>query len=238
MSCSSSTKRSPSGSDDEPWEQRRHLHPGEPLVAARRVAHGDGQVEREVRDVGERVGGVDRERGEHREDRLGEERRRGARARRRPARPSRRTGSRRPRARARPRCANTAAARPTSSSTRSRMARSCSTRSSPSGVVLRRPAASCSMRPETRTSKNSSRFWLKMARNLARSSSGQVRVLGQGEHAVVEVEPRELAVEEPIGRILQRRSRLRECDVQPGHRTMVLPVRDLPTGPIGVRSEG
>ncbi len=45
-----------------------HLHPGEPLGAALRVAHGDREVEREPRDVGERVRRVDRERGEHRED--------------------------------------------------------------------------------------------------------------------------------------------------------------------------
>ena len=37
---------------------------------------------------------------------------------------------------------------------------------------------------------------LKMARNFARSSSGTVGVLGEGEHPGVEVEPRELAVEE------------------------------------------
>ena len=61
------------GERDEAGEQRRHLDPREALVAARRVAHGDREVERQVRDVGERVRGVDRERGEHREDRLGEE---------------------------------------------------------------------------------------------------------------------------------------------------------------------
>ena len=66
----------------------------------------------------------------------------------------------------------------------------------------------------------------------------QVRVLGQGEHAVVEVEPRELAVQEPVGRIRQWRLTLRECDVRPGHRTMVLPVRGLPTGPIQAGARG
>ena len=39
-----------------------------------------------------------------------------------------------------------------------------------------------------------------MARNFARSSSGSSRVLGEGEHPGVEVEPRQLAVEEPLGR--------------------------------------
>ena len=60
------------GQRDEAGEQRRHLHPCEPLVTARRVAHGDREVERQVRDVREGVRGVDRERGEHREDRVDE----------------------------------------------------------------------------------------------------------------------------------------------------------------------
>ena len=39
-------------------------------------------------------------------------------------------------------------------------------------TLVRTPAASCSCRPDTRTWKNSSRFELKIARNLARSSRG------------------------------------------------------------------
>ena len=63
----------------------------------------------------------------------------------------------------------------------------------------RRPrAAPC--RPETRTWKNSSRFELKIARNFARSSSGSAGVLREREHARVEVEPRQLAVE--VARVL------------------------------------
>ena len=50
----------------------RHLDPGEVLGAALRVAHGDGQVERQAGDVGERVRRVDRQRREDREDLLGE----------------------------------------------------------------------------------------------------------------------------------------------------------------------
>ena len=38
-----------------------------------------------------------------------------------------------------------------------------------------------------------------MARNLARSSSGTLCVLGQLEHPLVEREPGQLAVEEPVG---------------------------------------
>ena len=56
------------GHGHEPGEQRRHLHPGEALFAAGAVAHRHCEVERQVRDVRERVRGVDRERREHRED--------------------------------------------------------------------------------------------------------------------------------------------------------------------------
>ena len=62
--------------------------------------------------------------------------------------------------------------------------------------------------PATRTWKNSSRFWLKMARNLARSSSGHPLVLGEGEHAGVEVEPGQLAVAVPGRRRVAVRRRV------------------------------
>ena len=48
----------------------------------------------------------------------------------------------------------------------------------------------------TRTMKNSSRFELKMARNFTRSSSGTRRVLRLLEHAAVELEPGQLAIDE------------------------------------------
>jgi hypothetical protein len=58
---------------DEARHVVRHLDPGEQLgAAAGRVAQGDGQIQRTARDVGERVRGVDRERGQHREDLLAE----------------------------------------------------------------------------------------------------------------------------------------------------------------------
>ena len=81
-----------------------------------------------------------------------------------------------------------------------------------------------------------------MARNLARSSSGQLAVLGQGEHPGVEVEPRQLAVEEPLGRIARaadaRAARLR-CS-SPGHRPMLLRrLRSRPdTGPNAPKATG
>ena len=67
---------------------------------------------------------------------------------------------------------NAVACRVTSSSTRERIARSCSTWSRPSGDADRTPTATCSFSPATRTWKNSSTLPLKIARNLARSSSG------------------------------------------------------------------
>ena len=176
MTCSSSTKRCAVGEREEAGEQRRHLDPGEALLAGRRVAHGDREVQRQVRDVGERVRGVDGERREHREDVLGEQVvevgavvvgqivpvgeadaalvERGHELLGEHRRPARSHELVRP---------------------ASRIARSWSTRSRPSGVVVRSPAASCSISPATRTWKNSSRFSLKMARNFARSSSGTAR---------------------------------------------------------------
>ena len=53
---------------DEAREHRRHLEARELLAAGLGVADADREVEREARDVGERVRGVDRERHQHRED--------------------------------------------------------------------------------------------------------------------------------------------------------------------------
>ena len=69
MTSSSGTKRW-LPERHEPAEDRRHLHPREVLLAGLRVAHQHGEVEREPGDVGERVGGVDRQRRQHREDPL------------------------------------------------------------------------------------------------------------------------------------------------------------------------
>ena len=73
--------------------------------------------------------------------------------------------------------------------------------SSPPAAAAPSPAAARPARPATRTMKNSSRLAEKIARNLSRSSSGNRRVLGQGQHPGVEVEPRQLAVEQlrPVG---------------------------------------
>ena len=67
-----------------------------------------------------------------------------------------------------------------------------------------RPAAIRRLRPATRTMKNSSRLLVKIARKRTRSSSGRLAVLGQLEHPLVEVQPGELAVEEPVVVLLDR----------------------------------
>ncbi|GMA87564.1 hypothetical protein GCM10025868_28140 [Angustibacter aerolatus] len=57
---------------DEPRQQRRHLDAGEVLLLRLGVADDDREVQRQARDVGERVGRVDRQRREHREDLVAE----------------------------------------------------------------------------------------------------------------------------------------------------------------------
>ena len=57
----------------EPRQHRRHLEPGELLLARLRAAHPDREVERQSGDVGERMRRVDRERHQHREDLAGED---------------------------------------------------------------------------------------------------------------------------------------------------------------------
>ena len=53
---------------EQPRQDLRDLHAGEPALPGRRVAQPDRDREREGRDVGERVARVDRERGQDRED--------------------------------------------------------------------------------------------------------------------------------------------------------------------------
>jgi hypothetical protein len=57
---------------DQPGHVVGHLDAGEQLRPAIRVADHDGEVERQPGDVRERVRGVDRQRGEHREDLVAE----------------------------------------------------------------------------------------------------------------------------------------------------------------------
>ena len=59
---------------DEARQDRRHLDPGEALLLALRIADHHREVQRQVRDIGEWVPGVDRKRGQDREDLLTEDR--------------------------------------------------------------------------------------------------------------------------------------------------------------------
>ncbi len=81
--------------DDEAGQQRWHLDPGKTALPARRVAHDHRQVERQVGDVGEGVAGVDRQRGQDREDSALRTRPRCTPGRRRRGCPSWRAGCRR-----------------------------------------------------------------------------------------------------------------------------------------------
>ena len=131
------------------------------------------EVEREPGDVGERVGRVDRQRREDREDLLGEV---GAEplvlvgVELGPVRdPDALLGSAGATASVKHR-----AWRSISSPVRSLMLSSCSRTDRPSALRMPSRAAARRFRPATRTMKNSSRLPAKMARNLTRSSSGVV----------------------------------------------------------------
>ena len=175
-------------------QHRRHLDAREAPLARLGVADRHRQRQRQVADVRERVARVDGQRRQHREDLveealpqldvalrallvaddadalLGEL----ARGSRRTSREWLRWSWQQPR-------------------------RGCASRisgaDSPSGVGIERPAATCCFRPATRTWKNSSRLLAKMARKRARSSSGLRSSLRLEQHALVELEPRQLAVD-------------------------------------------
>jgi len=61
------------GHHHEAGQQQRHLHPGEAAGLLDGIVHDDGQVEREVGDVGEGMAGIDGQRREDGEDALGED---------------------------------------------------------------------------------------------------------------------------------------------------------------------
>ncbi len=157
------TKRGSSGRDLDP----RHA-----LDAGDGVTDAHDQVERQVRDVGEGVPGVDRQRGEHGEDLAAEDVgqvlavgvvERG------PVRhphPGLGQGRARP---SRGRCA-TAGRRARSPARRWRAVPRWAAGRRPTGCAG--PASTWSFSPATRTWKNSSRPSEKMARNFTRSSSG------------------------------------------------------------------
>ena len=162
------------GQGDEAGQRRRHLDPGEALLVVLGVVHEDGQVERQVGDVGEGVGGVHAERGEDGEDPLVEdlvevlavvEVEVG------PAAQDDAVGSD-------GRESGVDVAGPPAggpgTSTRSPISSSCCPGVRPSGDSCVSPAATWSLSAATRTWKNSSRLDEKMAQNFSRSRRGVV----------------------------------------------------------------
>ena len=69
----------------------------------------------------------------------------------------------------------------------------------PAGSRRRTPADRCCISPATRIMKNSSRFELTMARNFSRSKSGRSSDKPFAQHAVVELQPAQLAVDVQLG---------------------------------------
>ena len=199
MSSSAGMKR------DSSTSNRRGKTVGTLTRAKRRssmlgIGVGDhrGDAERELGDVRERVAGVDGERRQHREDALlvdlghplavdGVE-----------VVPADDGDARRRRARAPARRGTPASWRATSSWACSPIAASCWLAVRPSAVGSSTPAATWSFSAATRTWKNSSRFVVVMAQNLARSSSGIPCSLRQLQDPVVERQPAQLTVDEPV----------------------------------------
>ena len=201
ITCSSGTKRALSGTATNRGQQRRHLHAREALLAARGVAHDDREVQRQVRDVRERVRGVDRERREHREDAVLEHR--GRAGLRSSSSSSSQSANSTPASCERGRDLlgeRRAPGGSTSSSTRARIARSCSTWSRPSGEVERTPTASCSFRPDDAHLEELVEVAAEDREELGPFEQRQRGILGEREHAGVEVEHRQLAVEVPGAR--------------------------------------
>ena len=187
----------------EPRQQRRDLDPGEPLLAALGVANHHGDVERQVRDVGERVRRVDRERREHREDLVEEhlaERlailvgelvpaaHRDALLRERRANPFAPLG---------PGAA-------TSSRARSRISPSCSGGVRPSGESSRMPASACSSSSADADLEELVEVRREDREELRPFEEPEALVLGEREDAGVEVQPRQVAVQHAGGRVERR----------------------------------
>ena len=177
----------------------RHLQPGEELLAADRVADHHGQVQREPGDVREGVGRVHGQRGEDREDLVDEPAVQlvAGRASSSSSQPTSRICSF---SRAGRICSAKTSAWRSCSGVRRRTAAFPAGRwgSCPAAEGTARPVAMRRLSPATRTMKNSSRFEAKIERKLTRSSSVQLRILGQLQHPGVEVQPAQLPVKEPV----------------------------------------
>ena len=156
----------------EARQQLGHLDAREPLLAGLRVADEEAEAEREARDVRERLA---RARPRAASARGRSRCRRPARA--PPAPPARGPRSLRPRfpeprARAAGVRFQSFACSAASAKARLRISASAACGVSPSGERTATPAATWSIRPATRTMKNSSMFAEKIAQKLTRSSSG------------------------------------------------------------------
>ena len=165
-------------------------------VRPSRVAHGDREVERQPGDVGERVRRVDRERGEHRED-LGGEVLREPRSRW----SSDRSAQRRMRMpcslelRARRGRGTPGRARSARSWLRVAMRASCSRGERPSALRTARPGLVAALQPGDPHHVELVEVGREDRQELGPLQQRLAGVLGQRQHAGVEVEPGQLAVE-------------------------------------------
>ncbi len=133
-------RRARAGANPQPLRQLpRHLDAHEQRLARHRIHELEGPGRREVRDERERMRGIEAERGQHRRDLGIEDRRHLCLAARRSARPSRRGGSRAPRAADGSRRCNRLPAR------RASRRRSCATAAARRGARRRRGSS----RPRT-----------------------------------------------------------------------------------------
>ena len=157
---------------DEPAHVVRNLDPREVFATGRRILHRHREVETQTADVRERVGGVDGERGEDGEDLVLEMHRQALAVVVGEIGPSDDGDALRRQAPGRTESRNTRAAFSEISWVRVAISASCSRGESPSADRTDSPVSSRRLSPATRTMKNSSRLDAKIARNLARSSSG------------------------------------------------------------------
>ena len=196
MTCSSGTNRSPSGITTKRGSSGGTFTRANRRSLGDRVAEHHGQVQREVGDVREGVAGVDGQRREHREDALLElldqvlavvvvelvpAREHGCRPSASAGHDSSRNIVLQPVGQlGRPVRGSQPAARP-----------GCGRR----GCASRCPATTWSLQTGHPDLEELVEVLAEDGQNLARSSSGTTRSLGQGQHPRVEVEPRQLPVE-------------------------------------------
>ena len=172
--------------------------------------------EAEIGDERERMRRIDRERRQHREDLVEEMVLEPGRGRpccsvvaRRPARCSARRSS----------LAQLAPARLLVAGQRStpprRCARAARSGVRPSGLFVAMPARTWPLRPATRTMKNSSRLLARDRQEAQPLEQRMVGVLGLLQHAAIELQPGQLAIDEAVGNVGDGEARLRPCGGPP-----------------------